>query len=352
VVAEYLVECRRRATEGVTNPSRSIDPTINEVLLSFWRHAERHYRTPEGKTSSELGNFRDTFRPLKKLYGTSLASQFSPLKLKALRQVMMDSGLCRNTINQRIGRIVHVFKWAASEELLPATVHQALKTVSGLQKGRSDAKESEPVRPVPDALVDAIRPFVSRQVWAMIELQRLTGMRPGEVVKMRAVDLDTSGTVWAYVPPDHKMLYRGRERRIYLGIRAQTILKPWLKSDPLAFLFSPAEARGERRDALRASRKTPVQPSQRDRSKEKPKRPPGQHFTPQSYHHAIRNACKRAGVTSWHPNQLRHSFATMLRKECGLDAARVILGHTSPAVTEMYAEKDFETARSVIERLG
>jgi hypothetical protein len=40
---------------------------------------------------------------------------------------MIDAGLARGTINQRIGRIVHLFKWAASEELVPAAVHQALR---------------------------------------------------------------------------------------------------------------------------------------------------------------------------------------------------------------------------------
>lgn len=41
------------------------------------------------------------------------------------------------------------------------------------------------MRPVPDAHVDAIKDHVSEQVWAMIELLRLTGMRPGEVCAMR-----------------------------------------------------------------------------------------------------------------------------------------------------------------------
>jgi hypothetical protein len=125
------------------------DLTVSEVLAAFWRHAERHYRTPGGKPSSELNNFKDTFRPLNKVYSGTIARQFSPLKLKALRQSMIESGPCRNTINQRIGRIVHAFKWAASEELVPASVHQALKTMSGVQRGRTDATESEPVRPVP-----------------------------------------------------------------------------------------------------------------------------------------------------------------------------------------------------------
>jgi hypothetical protein len=35
-----------------------------------------------------------------------------------------------------------------------------------------------------------------------------------------------------------------------------------------------------------------------------------------------------------------------------VDAARVILGHSSPTVTEIYAEVDREKAASVMERVG
>src|SRR3954454_3124492 len=73
-----------------------------------------------------------------------------------------------------------------------------------LKKGRSAAREAEGGTPVPDAYVDAIRPYVSRQVWAMIELQRLTGMRPGEVTMMRTCDLDMTGQRWVYTPRRHK----------------------------------------------------------------------------------------------------------------------------------------------------
>jgi hypothetical protein len=57
--------------------------------------------------------------------------------------------------------------------------HHALGQVSGLKRGRTDAAGSSPIRPVEDERVDAHQPHVSRQVWAMIELQRATGMRPG-----------------------------------------------------------------------------------------------------------------------------------------------------------------------------
>jgi hypothetical protein len=89
---------------------------------------------------------------------------------------MIDAKLSRTEINRRVGRIVRCFKWAVENEKVPATVHHGLKAVTGLKKGRTTAHELEPVKPVPEAHVEAVRPFVSRQVWAMIELQRLTGM--------------------------------------------------------------------------------------------------------------------------------------------------------------------------------
>ena len=45
-----------------------------------------------------------------------------------------------------------------------------------------------------------IRPYVSRQVWAIVQLQCLTGMRPGEVLTIRSCDLDTTGKLWLYRP--------------------------------------------------------------------------------------------------------------------------------------------------------
>ena len=55
---------------------------------------------------------------------------------------------------------------------------------------------------------------------------------------------------------------------------------------------------------------------------------------------------------AWHPNQLRHNAATRLRKEFGLDTARAVLGHSSTAVTEVYAELDSEKAAAAMERVG
>ncbi len=153
VIAECLVNGRR--TQNAT------DLTIIELILRYLGFVDGYY------TSTEPANIRLALRPVRKLYGFGLVRDFGPLSLKAVRQTSIDARLCRNEINKRTRRIVRMFKWGIGEELLPAPVHQALKAVEGLRKGRADVRESKPTKPVPDAFVDALRSYVARQVWAM-----------------------------------------------------------------------------------------------------------------------------------------------------------------------------------------
>jgi integrase len=335
--------------EGSTGPAAP--PTVGELILGYVRHADAYY-VKDGRPTSEASLIRLSLRVLNRQYGHTPARDFGPMALKAVRQTYIDSGLCRREVNRRTGHVVRLFRWAVENERVPASAHHGLKAVAGLRKGRAGVRETEPVRPVSDPAVDAVRPFVSRQVWAMIELQRLTGMRPGEVCGMRTLDVDMSGQVWVYTPESHKTEHHGRERRIFLGPAAQAVLAPWLKADREAYIFSPREAMEERRADLRKSRKTPVQPSQRCRRKRAPKRQPGRRYTKDSYRRAIATACEKAGAPHWHPHQLRHSAATRIRKEFGLDVARTVLGHSSPTVTAVYAEADHEKARAVMSQAG
>jgi len=328
--------------------------TVKELIARFWLHAETYYRDPDGSVSRELDNIRDALRLVKELFALTPAAKFGPRALRTVRQKMIEAGLCRRNINCRIGRIKRVFRWAASEELIPGEVYHALLSVEGLRRGRCEAKESQPVRPVPDAHVEAIKPFVSRQVWAMIELQRLTGARPGEITIIRPVDVDMKGDIWVYVPAKHKTAIHGHERRIYLGPRAQEVLRPFLHRRVDAYCFSPVEADAERREVLHDQRKTPLSCGNAPGTnrKENPQRKPGDVYTVSAYRTAIVRACKRAGVPEWHPHQLRHAAATSLRREFGLETARVILGHRSAAVTTMYAEADHQKAVEAMTRVG
>lgn len=350
IIAEWLGNGRTLPTRPAGGAPA--DLTVNEILIRYLRFADGYY-VKNGKPTTEATCIRQSIRPLRELYGDTPARDFGPLALKAVRERMIAADLCRAECNKRTGRIVRAFKWAVENELVPPSVYHGLKAVAGLRKGRCEAREKPPIKPVPEAFVEAVRPVVSRQVRAMIDLQRLTGMRPGEVVQMRTCDLDTSGAVWVYTPPSHKTEHHGKERPIYLGPRAQEVLRPWLRLDTTAPLFNPTEAMAEKSAERRAGRKTPLTPSQRARRpKTNRKRAPGDCYTTRSYYHAVRAACKRAGVPDWHPNQLRHNAATALRKQFGIDATRAILGHSTPAVTEVYAEIDRGKAAEIMGRIG
>jgi integrase len=94
--------------------------------------------------------------------------------------------------------------------------------VAGLRAGRTDAREKPPVGPVSDEAVERTLPYLTATVASMVRLQRLTGMRPGEVVLMRAVDIDMGDpTCWVYRPARHKSQHHDRDRLVFLGPRAR-----------------------------------------------------------------------------------------------------------------------------------
>jgi integrase len=353
-VAEWLANSRMNpATRAESDPG----PTVAEILVPYVEHCERYYRRADGTPTGEAANIKLALRPLRELYAHIPARDFGPLQLKAVRNKLIahtyrGKSLCRADVNRRVRMVVRAFKWAVAEGMIPAAVHHGLVTVEPLRRGRSEARETAPIKPVPDAFIDAVRCHVSRQVWGMIELQRLTGMRPGEVCMMRTIDIDMSGDIWIYTPFAHKTEHHGRFRTIAIGPRGQQVLKPWLRAELTGFIFSPREAEFERLARARENRKTRVQPSQLSRKKKHPKHVPGERYTRLSYAQAIRRGCEKAGVPAWAPNRLRHNWATLVRHEHGLDASRACLGHSSPAVTAHYAEVDSEVAKEVARKLG
>jgi integrase len=371
-------------------PGSTADLTVNELLLRYWREeATKRYRKPDGSESTQLGNVRQALKPVKALYGPTPAAEFTPLRLKAVRQEMVAAGLCRGTVNDRVQTVRRVFKWAVENELLPPSVSHGLQAVAGLRKGSGDARESLPVRPVARSVVEATLPYLPSVLADMVSLQMETGMRSGELCILRACDLDTGGKVWLYRPESHKTAHHGYQRSIAIGPKGQAILRRHLKPNIEAYLFSPAESVERQNRDKRAGRKTPLWPShqrhQEERRRRRKRRALGDRYDSRAYAHAIRRACERAfppeplarrdketykewmsrltaeqkaelaawrKAHRWHPHQLRHLRATELRREFGLDVARAVLGHRTPIVTEIYAEIDTAKAVEAMSRIG
>lgn len=356
--------------------------TVVELIDKYLVECRRLYgsrRTAE----NAMSRVRVAVKHLNRLFGLTPAAKFGPRSLKLVRQAYIGAGLARTTVNQSVMVVKAMFAWGVSEEMIPGGVHHALVAVRGLRAGESPAAEPRKVRPVVDADVDAVLPHVLPPVRAMIELQRLTGMRPGEVVIMRGRDLEMTGRLWQYRPSFHKTDRLGQDRVVTLGPRAQAIVRPFLRSSLDEFLFRPDEADVVRREALHAARVTPLSCGNKPGSnvKDEPQVQPGERYRVDSYARAILRGCQKAWPApipaelkgkerkawiaehrdeikrwdkehSWTPHRLRHSFATKVRREYGIEAARVLLGHQHVGVTEVYAERDESVASTVALKIG
>lgn len=339
---------------------------VAELIVAYLRHAREYYVRADGSQTDEVRLIKESCGHLRRLYGRQPAAEFGPKKLKAVRQSMIDAGWNRSHINKQVSRVKRMFRWATEEELVPPSVFHGLQAVTGLKANRSEARESDPVRPVDDATIEATLPALPPTVADMVRFQRLTGCRPEEVCIIRPCDIDRTGEVWIYTPSHHKMAYRGRPRLIAIGPKAQDILRPYLLRPETWFCFSPQESERKRRELEHKARKTPMSCGNTPGSnrQETPKRKAKDRYTRDSYRRAIHRAIAKVNrerrkedqsaplLERWSPNRLRHTAATAIRKAFGLEAAQVCLGHAAADVTQVYAERDLAKAVEVAKAVG
>jgi integrase len=313
---------------------------VKELILGYYGHAVATMR------SGEAEKIKSALRPVRELYGETAAARFGPVAFKAVRHKLIEAGLCISTIRQRMGMVRRMVAWGVENELLPADALHRIEAVAGLRAGRDGVKPSRKVGPAPPEHIEAILPHLNPTIRAMVELQALTGMRPSEVCNITTGQIDRTEDPWLYRPMRHKTADLGKERIIPLGPRAQSLLKPWLKADPDAPLFSPREtvarefaSRGRNGEQARTPKKSP-------------RRRPRDRYNKDSYKTAVTRGCIRAGVPIFRPNRIRHTFGTRVRHEFGLEAAQTSLGHSKAVVTQIYAERDLAKAVEVAKRIG
>lgn len=370
VIAQIVAERNRNpATPAGPTPPAAVPPLlVSELILRYWKFATGYY-VKNGRPTGEHHPLREALRLLRRHCGDRPVTAVGPLVIRELQEAMVRQpvtrmvkvsaadgtmtfeskvirvGLSRRTINKQVGRIKRVFRWAVAEQLIDAGVYAALREAPGLKKHRSAAREKPRVRPVTQEHFEAALKHVPAVVAAMARVQWLCGCRPQEVVLMRACDIDRSGEVWEYRPPVYKTEHvndaddEAMERVVFLGPRAQAEMSSLLAAARGGCLFRPGR---------------PPRPKNTDPGAEpdtkSPK--PRKHYTVAGYRQELQRGCRRAGVPVWSPNQLRHSAATRIRKELGLEKAQVVLGHRELGVTQVYADVDRDAARAAMGRLG
>ena len=263
-----------------------------------WRHAERHYRRPDGTPTNELDEYRLVVRAVRELYGHTPAAEFGPLALKAVRQADGRRRAGRGA-GQPPGRPgppgVQV---GGRRGTGPVAVYQALTAVAGLQKGRTAAREPEPVGPVADADVAATLPYLRPHVAADGRVPAADRDAAGRGVSAPAGRHRPAGPVWLYRPPQHKTPTGARRGWSPSGRRPRRCSRGSARRRRRDYFFSPRRAVEALHAERSAKRVTPRYPSHMRRNageagEAKPQRPPAERYTARAT--ATRSPGRRAG---------------------------------------------------------
>lgn len=390
LVAEWLAN-GRRAPVGEDERTHL---TVMHVAAEHLQWAKGRYQK-DGEATGELQRVKYAIGSLNEVCARMPAKEFSPLKLQAVIRHMLRApvkenpmakkkrenegkpapeprALARSEINARIRRIKRCFKWAASQELVPASVYHGIQTVAELRRGESGVREAPKVGPVDEATFKATLPYMAPLVRVACELMWYTAARPHEVVILRPCDVDRSDPeVWVYTPKRSKidhLLEDGERREIFLGPEAQRALAPLLERTlPTTHVFDPRAAMAEFYRKARAERVTELWPShvlhQARRAAARKRRVLGHHYDVASLTQGIARAIKRANrarkkdgldeLPHWTAGQVRHAAADRIGESASGEASSLMLGHASQETTRrFYRTRNRRLAKETAAELG
>jgi integrase len=310
--------------------------TIKELVESYLEDLASKNKT------SNLQRVKTAAKPLIELYGHLHPSRLTPIALKTVRAKLVEQDYCRRLINQHVDCIRLMWSWAVSEEIVEESVHRSLKHVRALRKGEEGTRDHPKISAVDLQIVEQTLPHLGPIVADMVRVLMLTGMRPGEVCEMTPGMINRNWLkigeqqIWLYDLAKHKTAYRGHLRQIPISPKCQQILESYLadRADD-QHLFSPLES--ARHWFASKGRRFPRKLSRQYLTR----------YDTASFGAALRKGCKRAKVV-WHANQIRHSVATKIETQMGREDARVVMGHTTPTTTSIYAEGAERAARALL----
>ncbi len=135
------IRSTRRAHGGES--TLEADETISDLIGAYWRWTRTYY------SSSERTLIKGALRIVRKLFGSTPASEFGPNRLRLVRDDMVRGdphgdrpriAWSRPYVNGQIHRVCAMFKWAASHEKLPASnrlCRPPVRIQSGIEQWRS-----------------------------------------------------------------------------------------------------------------------------------------------------------------------------------------------------------------------
>ncbi len=282
-------------------------------------------------------SFNDLMAFLHSVPFTTLAAELKSNRLLLWRKYLhTEKKICRNTINKKINIVKQMIQYAVNRELEPGHLLYALDAIKPLKKGQENFRDCGEVNPARWETVEKLFPYLPEMIQDMLTLIRHTGARPGEIRLMRPGDInqrDADG--WVYSLARHKTDRYNRRRHIVIGPLAQPIVRKYLVRPAEAYCFPPQENHHGT----------------------------GAYYTTGSFAKVITRAVRQYNTDhpktpiEFHANQLRHTFATEVCLQYGLEATRCVLGHVTQQMTKRYARTaveigELEMAKKAVKKLG
>ena len=290
-------------------------------------------------------------------FGDAPASRYSEaLLLRHRDDLEARVRLTRTGINRKIGMLKAALRWMFGRGLLSRDQWLGTSAIDPLtrhQLGGRDRKQAKRAVSLED--VEKVAVCLPRVPAAMLRLQALVGLRPGEVCAMRWQDIDRTPIVvngvecWTYRVDSAKTEHHGHETTYPLAPKARAILEGFA-ADSERFIFSPRQTMLDLHEERRAARETPItkQTTLRDSS---PRREFADRYDAFSYRQAIERGIQKAKVKPFTPHEVRHGFVTRVALRCGTMAASVAVNHRRITTTEGYLHADRALAYEVAAQL-
>ena len=284
------------------------------------RRFEQHLRVERGLAGLTVRNYRTDLEPLFDFMLKNGVHDLKALDRAALRAYLawlIELGYVRRSVARKVSALRTLLRWLVRLKLIdadPLPRRGVMKLDSRLPRFLSQNEAAKLVQAAETSNPGKIRDR------ALLELIYGAGLRVSE-----ARDLDVDHLNLGAL--EMRVVGKGsKERVVLIGVPARDALSLYLRD------VRPTLATEDSGGALFLNRF-------------------GGRLSQRSIQQKVRSYAAQAGLGGWvHPHTLRHSYAThMLEGGADLRVVQELLGHASPATTQIYTHVTGAEARRVYE---
>ncbi len=284
------------------------------------RRFEQHLRVERGLAGLTVRNYRTDLEPLFDFMLKNSVPDLKALDRAALRAYLawlIELGYVRRSVARKVSALRTLLRWLVRLKLIdadPLPRRGVMKLDSRLPRFLSQNEATKLVQAADTSDPGKIRDR------ALLELIYGAGLRVSEARDLDVVDLNLGARELRVVGKGSK------ERVVLIGVPARDALSLYLRD------VRPSLATDDSDGALFLNRF-------------------GGRLSQRSIQQKVRSYAAQAGLGGWvHPHTLRHSYAThMLEGGADLRVVQELLGHASPATTQIYTHVTGAEARRVYE---